>query len=181
MIISAIRASALILAMGVGVFVAPGLGTGQTAMAQSPARLAPSFGPDRHPTSEELLAAPGEKSLLLAGLLQAAVPPLPLGYAHAGDIRRGVWPSVLMIAGTTLGFVETIEVLDWTNDDGGSESLMRIGFVTAGVGYVWGIVGAVRTASDHNERIGAFGPSVAVVPRESGASLLIRFPVGREP
>ena len=115
----------------------------------SPERTAASTGPASH------------RSPLVAALLQAALPPLPVGYVYAGAPLRGLVPTGIMVGGALLFLSEGVEVFDWTGE-GASESLLRIGFAAIIAGYVYGIWDAADAARDHNARSG--GAAVAFIP-----------------
>lgn len=121
--------------------------------------------------------APSERSPLVAGLLQAALPPLPVGYLYAGSFARGLIPTGLTIGGTTLFLIETIELIDWT-DEAGSGSLLWLGLGMTLGGYVFGIVDAANVARNRNARVRAGGAAFRVVPSPSGVGFAVTIPVG---
>ena len=61
-----------------------------------------------------------ERSPLVAGLLQAALPPLPVGYLYACSFARGLIPMGVMVVGTSIFMVESVQIFDWT-DGGGTK------------------------------------------------------------
>jgi len=127
--------------------------------------------------SAALQLVPSERSPLLAGLLQVALPPLPVGYLYAGSLARGLIPTGVMLVGTSLFLIETVEIIDWT-DEGGSESLMWLGLGMTLGGYVFGIVDAANVARNRNARTRAGGAALRFVPAPSGVGLVVTIPVG---
>jgi len=122
-------------------------------------------------------SARSERSPLAAALLQAALPPLPLGYAYAGNVVRGLVPTGVMVAGATLLLVETVEIIDWTKE-GERGELMWLGLGLTFGGYVFGIVDAASVAKNRNTRIRAGGAALRVVPSPTGVGVALSLPVG---
>lgn len=118
-----------------------------------------------------------ERSPLVAGLLQAALPPLPLGYLYAGSLARGLIPTGLMVGGATLFLFETAELLDWTDEDK-SEGLFYLGLGMVVGGYVFGIVDAAQVARRHNAALSAAASALRISPMPSGVRIAIAVPVG---
>jgi hypothetical protein len=128
-------------------------------------------------TSLHAQAEVDERSPLVAGLLQAALPPLPIGYVYAGNAARGLIPTGVMIGGATLLLYETVEIIDWTTNDE-SGALLYLGLAAVAGGYVFGIVDAAHVARNRNARLRAGGVALRVVPRERGVGLAVVIPVG---
>lgn len=123
-------------------------------------------------------AAPDERSPLVAGLLQAVFPPVPIGFAYAGDFKRGLLPTGLMYAGATVVLLEGVDTIDWTDEEAGSGTLMAVGLAAVVVGYGWGIWGAVDAANDHNARARPAAPALVVAPFSGGMRVGVTVPVG---
>jgi hypothetical protein len=121
--------------------------------------------------------APSERSPLVAGLLQAALPPLPIGYLYAGSFARGLIPTGLMLVGTSVFLIETVELIDWTDEDG-SGSLMWLGLGMTLGGYVFGIVDAANVTRNRNARVRAVATAFRVLPAPSGVGIAVTIPVG---
>jgi hypothetical protein len=113
---------------------------------------------------------PGERSPVVASLLQAAFPPLPIGYLYAGDPVRGLLPSAVMVGGATLFMVQVIEIIDWT-DEGGSDELMYVGLAALFGGYVYGIVDAAAATRDRNARLRAREARLMFLPAPGGIGI----------
>jgi len=109
---------------------------------------------------------------LLAAALQAVLPPLPLGYAYAGDLKRSLLPTGLMVGGATLFIFETVELIDWT-DESKSPALLYVGLASMMVGYVYGIVDAADAARDRNAALRGGRAALSVIPSPFGRG--IRF------
>jgi hypothetical protein len=116
-----------------------------------------------------------ERSPVLAGLLQAALPPLPLGYLYAGSFARGLIPMGVMVVGTSVFLSEGVQVFDWTGE-GASETLLWVGFAMTLGGYVFGIVDAANVARNRNARVRAGGAALRLVPAPSGVGLAVTIP-----
>ena len=58
-----------------------------------------------------------ERSPMVAALVQAALPPLPLGYIYAEDLGRAVLPTSLMVGGGVAFILGAVELVDWTDED----------------------------------------------------------------
>jgi len=127
--------------------------------------------------SAQATSSPDERSPLAAALLQAALPPLPLGYLYAGNPARGLIPTGVMVVGSTLFLIEVVEVVDWTTNDE-SEALLYLGLAATVGGYVFGIVDAANVARQRNARLRAGGVVFGLVPREAGVVVALSIPVG---
>ena len=121
--------------------------------------------------------SPGERSPLLAGLLQAVFSPLPVGYLYAGSPARGLSPMGARVVGSTLFLVETVEIIDWTSDDE-SETLLYLGLGMTLGGYVFGIVDAANVTRRRNARLRAGGAAFRIGPTPSGVGITVALPVG---
>jgi hypothetical protein len=147
-------AKALLLGVAIGLPVAPGDGVAQE--------------PDAPTTAE----APGDKSPLVAALLQAALPPLPLGYVYAENVVRGLIPTGMMVAGASLFIVQTVDLIDWTGE-GGSEELMWVGLAVLVGGYAFGIVDAAAQTRVRNARVSGREVGFQILPAPSGAGVAV--------
>jgi hypothetical protein len=105
-----------------------------------------------------------EKSALLAAALQAAFPPLPLGYVYAGDLGRCLLSTGLMVGGSTLFLINALDWVDWDVSEG-STAWATVGLAALVGGYVWGIWDAADAARDANAEARArVGLSLGVEP-----------------
>ncbi|MBM4183204.1 MAG: hypothetical protein FJ207_03150 [Gemmatimonadetes bacterium] len=129
------------------------------------------------PVELQTRPAHSERSPLLAGLLQAAFPLLPLGYLYAGNVPRGLIPMGVMAVGSTLFLIETVEIIDWTTNDE-SEGLLYLGLALTAGGYVFGVVDAANVARNRNARLRAAGAALRVVPTPNGVALALSIPAG---
>lgn len=156
-------------AFWVGALVA-GAGT-LASLAGSPDVLAAQEVPTRL-ESPTPMPDPGERSPLVAALLQAALPPLPLGYIYVGDLGRALLPTGLMVAGSTLFVLEVAELVDWTDEDK-SPGLLYLGLGSLVVGYVYGIIDAADAAKDHNAAERASRSALGIAPSPQGTGLQV--------
>ena len=103
----------------------------------------------------------GMKSPGIALLLEAH-PIIPLlGHWYAGDVKRGVLPTVVNLGGLPLAFV----CLDILGDSGCSDTQTMIsvaGAIAFFVGWGWRMYSAYATASDRNQAIRARDGSVDI-------------------
>ena len=114
---------------------------------------------------------------VMAGALDFFLP--TLGYAYAGDWRRGLLPGGVRIVGVGLivhGLSKaTVDGLFGGDADCGSQCSLGLGMVV--VGTVWGTVGAARTAHLHNRNVA--GASVSLQPawvgEGPGVAVGVRF------
>ena len=114
----------------------------------------------------------GQRSPVVAALLQAALPPLPLGYVYVGELRRAILPTALMVGGSMVFIVGTVELIDWTDEDR-SPALFYGGLAAMLVGYAYGILDAADAARDRNARLRGITPSVSVGPVGAGFGLRV--------
>ena len=136
-------------------------------------RSAP-FGPDPEP---EATQASDHRSPVVAGLIEPFVP--TLGYAYAGDWRRGLLPAGVRVVGVGLivhGLSKaTVDGLFGGDADCGSQCSLGLGMFM--VGTVWGTVGAARTAHLHNRNVA--GASISLQPawvgEGPGVAARVRF------
>jgi hypothetical protein len=149
-----------------------------TAAALTVLAAAPVSGQTTSPTATpQPQQTESERSPLGAALLQAAFPPLPIGYLYAGNVWRGLIPTAVMVGGATLFFVEAVEIFDW-NDPEASDELILLGLAATVGGYVFGIVDAANVAKNRNARIRAGGAALRVVPAPSGVGVALAIPLG---
>jgi hypothetical protein len=140
--------------------------------------LLPTASAARQPApAPQSQAAPSERSPFAAALLQAAFPPLPLGYLYAGNVWRGLIPTGVMVAGATLFFVEAVEIFDWTDPDA-SDELILLGLAATAGGYVFGIIDAANVAKNRNAQIRAQGAALFLAPAAQGVRIGVTIPVG---
>lgn len=139
---------------------------GAPVVAQSPLSAAPL---DAAAAQE----AAGERSPVVAGLLQAALPPLPLGYAYVGDLGRGLLPTGLMVGGATLLLVGVVDIVDWTEEDKSAVPIY-LGLGALIGGYVFGIVDVIGAAKDRNARARAAPGPVWLLPTARGLEVVAR-------
>ena len=144
------------------------LGLAASTTAQQPAPAA---------DSASAQGTPSERSPLVAGLLQAALPPLPIGYLYAGSFARGLIPTGIMLVGTSILLVEAVEIFDWT-EEGERGELLWLGFGLSVGGYVFGIVDAANVARGRNARLRVAGAALRLVPASSGVGIAVTIPVG---
>jgi hypothetical protein len=128
-----------------------------------------AFAPERFrlssPPAQDVVSAPGaappraavlpagviaeynalKKSAWTAGLLEYVIP--LVGYSYAGDWRRGLWPT----GATVAGILMVSPCLDPCADS--AVPWAWAGLMLAGASRIWGIVGAVDTANDHNRAL----------------------------
>jgi len=105
-----------------------------------------------------------------SGFLEFFVP--TAGFAYAGDWTRGFLPNAFRVA-TLIGFGVTADGPEGDVCEGeGACHAWSIGVLAT---TVWAIVGAVRTANDHNERVSALPDRqarVLIEPSPSGGVLV---------
>lgn len=129
-------------------------------------------------TSDDVVqSVESERSPLAAAMLQAVLPPLPLGYLYAGELRRSLLPTGLMVGGSVVFVLEVTELVDWTDEDK-SSALLYVGLGAMMAGYVYGIIDAADAARDHNDRLKRGAPSVALMPTPHGVTLLAHLECG---
>jgi hypothetical protein len=116
-----------------------------------------------------------ERSPLVAGVLQAVLPPLPVGYLYAGNVARGLIPMGVMVVGTSIFLVETVEVLDWTDGEG-SGALMKLGFGMTLGAYAFGIFDAANVARNRNARLRS-GAALRLTPTPHGMGVGVSIPM----
>lgn len=107
------------------------LATPASVRAQAPEFLAPT----------DTLYFTESRSALVSAFLEFSVP--MLGYAWAGNWKRGLLPNTVRIGGVAL------MLAGWTGDDG---TLAATGIVAAVTGTVWAVVGAGVTAAERGSR-----------------------------
>jgi hypothetical protein len=137
--------------------------------AEAPATLV-------HPP--EGTADPDTRSPVLAGALELLMPVPTLGYAYAGNWRRGLLPGGVQVLGLFLvsaGVGGVIfDGLFGGDDDASCGALCPVGATMIVGGRVWATVGAARTARTRNlERGGAL--SLQWVPTSGGIGILAAY------
>jgi hypothetical protein len=126
----------------------------------------------------ERTADPDTRSPLLAGALELLMPVPTLGYAYAGNWRRGLLPGGIQVLGLFLvsagvGGVIFDGLFD-ADDDASCGALCPIGATMIVGGRVWATVGAARTARTRSlERGGAL--SLQWVPTSGGTGILVAY------
>ncbi|MCR4417745.1 MAG: hypothetical protein NUV92_08380 [Ignavibacteria bacterium] len=91
-----------------------------------------------------------KKEPALAGVLEAIVP--LVGHAYAGDINRGVVPTLISAGGLVLYFI-SLSSISLTSDFSSSLSTASLGLLIYAGGRIYGIVSAVNTANDFNKEL----------------------------
>jgi len=100
----------------------------------------------------------GERSAVLSGVLEYFP---TLGFAYAGDWKRGFLPNAFRVA-SFIGAGVTFDPL-------GNESTASVVWVLAVIATsVWAVVGAVNTAQDHNRAVRATRSQLSVAPAPFG-------------
>lgn len=151
------------------------------AVVLAMAALAGSPGPargqdvDLSPVDSSLAADPPRKHPFVAAALQAAFPPLPLGYLYAGDLQRGLLPTGLMIGGSTVFLFVVIDWVTW-NDPPSSPAFAYAAMGAILTGYVWGILGAADAARDANAEAEASRVTLQVTSERGGVFFAIQIP-----
>lgn len=87
-----------------------------------------------------------KKEPALAGLLEVIVP--LVGHAYAGDISRGVVPTLISGGGLVLMFASVGSAA--SGDLAGFTSTYGLGLLAYLGGRVYGVISAVQTANDFN-------------------------------
>ncbi len=100
------------------------------------------------PGLEAQESGPPRKSAWTAGILEYVVP--TAGYAYADAWKQGLLPGAVRVSGTVaLLWVMTDALTGEPGDDEPPDecgALCVYGLVATGVGYVWGVTGAVQAA-----------------------------------
>lgn len=121
--------------------------------------------------------SPGSRSPGLAAGLEFLFPVPTLGYAYAGDWRRGLLPGGVQVVGASLivaGITET--VIDGLSGDTDADcgSLCAVGITMLIGGRIWSTVGAARAAGRWNlDRGGSL--AVQWVPGPSGGGVWVAY------
>ena len=131
--------------------------------------IAAASAPD--PTLGQEASRGEQRSPLVAALLQGALPPLPLGYIYADDLRRAIIPTSLMVGGSVAFILGTVELVDWTDEER-SPALFYGGLGAILVGYVYGIVDAADAVRDRNARLRGV-TSVQLGPSHGGIGIRV--------
>jgi len=147
-----------------------------TLLAAAPLRAQLDARSETASTGAPQDGAAGYRSPLIGAVLQAMLPPLPLGYVYAGDISRGLVPTGIMVGGATLLVIESVELVDWT-DDRGSETLLYVGLGALMAGYVYGVWDVVHLIGDRNARTAAGAVSIRLIPTSSDVALVAHLSV----
>jgi len=100
-----------------------------------------------------------ERSAVLSGVLEY----IPMvGFAYAGDWKRGLLPNAFRVA-SFIGFAATVDFLSPSC----SAACTVSGFAMVATS-VWAVVGAVNTARDHNKAARVPRSSLSVAPAPFG-------------
>ena len=110
--------------------------------------------------------APADKSAVLAGVLEWLVP--TVGFAYAGDWKRGLPPAAVTLAGVVL-FAATFEFHIFSESE--CNGTCTIGLLMAAGGRIWGIIDAVDTAKDFNRALAQNGLELGLMPGPAGLTL----------
>ena len=102
----------------------------------------------------------GERSAVLSGVLEYFP---TLGFAYAGDWKRGFLPNAFRVA-SYIGLLSTIDFLDSSSPDTAEIVWGVAAFATT----VWAVVGAVNTAKDYNRAVRATRSQLSVAPAPFG-------------
>ena len=130
------------------------LGLVLTALGSQPAVV------DGQQATTDTVFLGGERSAVLSGVLEYFP---TLGFAYAGDWKRGFLPNAFRVA-SLIGLVSTLDFPDSSSPD-----TAEIGWgVAAGATTVWAVVGAVNTAKDHNRAVRATRTQLSVAPAPFG-------------
>ena len=107
---------------------------------------------------------------------------LPVGHWYAGDVKRGLLPTVVKLGALPLAF-QCVDLAGGSASCSDTrEKIAAVGAFAFVGGWVWGMVSAYRTASDRNEairtRFGSvevrYGIRPATSRLEFGATLRLR-------
>ena len=88
------------------------------------------------------------RSEFLAELLEALVP--LAGHAYAGDWTRGVFPTMVRVAGGAVAIAHHDFCILWCSTDDGDIRWFTAGAAVYLGGTLWGVVSARRTVRDRN-------------------------------
>ena len=102
----------------------------------------------------------GERSVVLSGVLEYFP---TLGFAYAGDWKRGFLPNAFRVA-SFIGLFSTVDFLDSSSPDT-AETVWGVALIAT---TVWAVVGAVNTAKDHNRAVRATRTQLSVAPAPFG-------------
>lgn len=112
---------------------------------------------------------------LVAGVVEWVVP--TVGYAYAGDWRKGLVPNTVRVGGLVL-FATQVNSAARSSEEDRCPSACVAGFILAGVGTVWAVVGAASTASSRAHRNRDVGARISVTPTSvRGMSVGLRVPL----
>jgi hypothetical protein len=123
-------------------------------------------------------AADDIRSPVLAGALELLLPIPTLGYAYAGNWRRGLLPGGVQVLGVFVlayGVTDTVvEGVVTGDDDATCGAACAVGIAMILGGRVWSTVGAARTAQSWNLERGS-SLSLQWVPAPGGVGLLATY------
>ncbi len=102
----------------------------------------------------------GERSAVLSGVLEYFP---TLGFAYAGDWKRGFLPNAFRVA-SFIGLSSTLDFLDSSSPDT-AEIVWGVAVIAT---TVWAVVGAVNTAKDNNRAVRATRSQLSVAPAPFG-------------
>lgn len=111
--------------------------------------------------------APHQHSEVAAGVIEWFLP--TAGFAYAGDWSRGFLPNAVRISAWA-GLLSTS-----SNPDDTCEGSCQIWATAVIATTVWSVVGAVRTASDHNRSVSESRLLIGPSP-EGGLVAAVRLP-----
>ena len=103
----------------------------------------------------------GERSAILSGVLEYFP---TVGFAYAGDWKRGFLPNAFRVA-SYIGLFSTVDFYGGGDTPETDEVLWAVAVVAT---TVWAVVGAVNTARDRNRAVRATRPQLSVAPAPFG-------------
>ncbi len=129
------------------------LGLALTALGSQPAVV------DGQQATTDTVFLGGERSAVLSGVLEYFP---TLGFAYAGDWKRGFLPNAFRVA----SFIGAAVYYDPLGNESNSDTALAVWVSAVVATSVWAVVGAVNTAKDHNTAVRArrTQPSVAPAP-----------------
>ena len=127
--------------------------------------------------NQDVIFEVDRKSPWTAGILETFIP--TLGYGYADSWSDGVLPGLVRLGGAVAmlwGVTETLSHEPGDPDVGeGCGKKCSWGFAAMTVGMIWGVVGAVNAATDHNT---AHGLDFALTPGRAQRGVTLGFRIG---
>ena len=103
----------------------------------------------------------GERSAILSGVLEYFP---TVGFAYAGDWKRGFLPNAFRVA----SFIGAAATFDPLGNESSSDTAFAVWVSAVVATTVWAVVGAVNTAKDHNRAVRATPTQLSVAPAPFG-------------